>query len=218
MIDRIKICLRNFFIEHALMSQVDRKRLRERYGKEYWRCSKEYIAFWNRFDPINILLGGIAIISSCFIYRRFHSIHIISKAINEFILNEVAIINEVLKTGSVARLVLNWNFVNDVILIVGIVVVGVSVSIIYTSNYLPEVVLLIKIIKFAFFILVFETLRLYSVASAFTNVMVVMISIDIYALFKDIFNWVIKKENVRMDYKRLSVLIGILAAIYGLIR
>ncbi|GET18364.1 hypothetical protein PTL465_06820 [Ligilactobacillus agilis] len=55
-------------------------------------------------------------------------------------------------------------------------------------------------------------------ASIFTNVMILMISQNIYIIFRDIFNWVTKKENVRMDYKRLSVLIGIVVAIYSLIK
>lgn len=138
------------------MNPVDRKRLKKWYGKKYWRHNKEYNAFWNKFEIMNLLLGGIALIVSCFIYRKFHSIHIISRLIN--------------------------------------------------------------IIKFSFFILLLESIQIYSMASIFTNVMILMISQNIYIIFRDIFNWVTKKENVRMDYKRLSVLIGIVVAIYSLIK
>ncbi len=217
-INGIKKYLKCFFIEYILMNPADRKRLKKWYGKKYWRHNKEYNAFWNKFEIMNLLLGGIALIVSCFIYRKFHSIHIISRTIQDFVSKETTIINNTLETGSVIKLILNWNFDNDTILIVGVLIVGVSSLTINVDNYLPEVALLINIIKFSFFILLLESIQIYSMASIFTNVMILMISQNIYIIFRDIFNWVTKKENVRMDYKRLSVLIGIVVAIYSLIK
>ena len=225
-INRIINNLKDFFtkrilVEHLAMNLFDRRRLKKKYGKKCWRNSDEYNDFYKsctNINKLNLLMGGLELFLGCVLYRFFYKIDITNNFIPSFILKEIRFIINLSNEKGFVGLLLSWRFMNDIVMIVGIAIIGLVLYFTNSDECITEISLGINMLKFMFIIIIFEYFHFYWGSNVFTLTMVLVISQDIRNICIDISNWIQSKESSKVDYERISILVGIIATFYGFIK
>ena len=211
---------KKLIIDSFILSFRERKQLKYKYGK-FWRYSKEYTKYKFELSWLKLLFIGICLIFGVNIYKFFH-IKIFGEMIKRVFVNNIKNtmleLISILGNLSIDDLLKNWQLFTDIFLIIGISVTAISILIVNTSNYSPEVNLILDLVKFMAAISIFEFFEIYAVSLLFTIFATIILYGDVNDILLDIFNWLQKKTNLRYDLKRISLLVGVIAALVTLLQ
>ncbi|UXI83657.1 hypothetical protein NYZ94_00110 (plasmid) [Ligilactobacillus salivarius] len=195
--------------------------MKRKYGKKVWRYSKEYTKYKFELSWLKSLTVGICLIFGINIYRVYH-IKIFEKMIGRLYVKNIK--NTIIELMNMAKninaddLLRNWQMFTDIFLIIGIVLTLISIVCINSNKYSSEINLVLDLVKFALFVSIFELLELYTILFLCTVFATIILYGDINEILLDIFNWLQKKTNLRYDLKRISLLVGVIAALVTLLQ